>query len=67
MKASKKKKKAPDEIWNRILVLHDLRLVTVGVGRDQLHLADVATDGAALFLDAAAVLLHPEAPQAHSC
>lgn len=59
--------KAPDEIWSWIPVLHYLRHITMGVGGDQLHLANVATDGAALCLDAAAVLFHSEAPQVHSC
>lgn len=59
--------KAPGEMWNRILVLHDLRVFAVGVGGDQLHLANVAPNGAALCLDAAAVLLHSQTPQAHSC
>lgn len=58
--------KASDEIWNRILVLHDLCLFTVGVRGNQLHLANVAADGPTLCLDAAAVLFHSEAPQAHS-
>lgn len=39
----------------------------MGPGGDQLHPPDVAADGLALRLDAAAVLLHSEAPQAHSC
>lgn len=53
--------KALDEIWTRILVLHDLCLFTVGVGGNQLHLANVAADGPTLCLDAAAVLFHSEA------
>lgn len=59
-------KKFWKEIWNQILVLHDLCLFTVGVGGNQLHLANVAADGPTLCLDAAAVLFHSEAPQAHS-
>lgn len=59
--------KAPGEMWNRILVLHDLHVFAVGVAGDQLHLANVAPDGAALCSDAAAVLLHSQTPQAHSC
>lgn len=58
--------KASNEIWNRILVLHDLCLFTVGVRGNQLHLANVAANGPTLCLDAAAVLFHSEAPQAHS-
>lgn len=58
--------KTSDEIWNRILVLHDLCLFAVGVGGNQLHLANVAADGPTLCLDAAAVLFYSEASQAHS-
>lgn len=48
-------------------VLHDLSLLAVGVGRNQLHLLDVAADGFALRHDAAAVQLHSQASQAHPC
>lgn len=40
--------------------LHDLGLLTVRVGGDQLHLFDVAADGSALRLDAAAVQLNSQ-------
>lgn len=48
-------------------VLHDLGLLAVGVGRNQLHLPDVSADGFALCLDAAAVHLHAQASQTHPC
>lgn len=42
-------------------VLHDLSLLTVGVGRNQLDLSNVAANWFALGLNAAAVLLHSQA------
>lgn len=50
--------------------LHDLCVVAVRVGRNQLHSTDVAANGFALSQDAAAVLLHSQtsfASYASSC
>lgn len=51
----------------RTCSLHDLHLVAVGVGGNQLELLDVPADGSALRLDAATVQLHSQAPQTHPC
>lgn len=44
---------------------NDLSLLAMGVGRNQLHLPDVAADWFALCLDAATVQLNSQASQTH--
>lgn len=45
----------------RLWLLHDLCLLAVGVGKNQLHLLDVAANRFAFCLNAAAVQLHSHA------
>lgn len=64
----------PGSLWVQANLLacllqsgNDLSLFTVGVGRNQLHLGNVAANGFALCLDAAAMELYTQAPQTHPC